>query len=131
MRDQASNLKDINLMFNATNPEIHYIVSAGQSIDIKTPGVYNVVPLNLSKIVAGYTQVSETPTTLTNFNAGSVIESAHESKSLLANDDTTSSHSTLTGNKRNTQSIQNNKSAVSDILFTDNLANLINETRQR
>ena len=52
--------KDLSLMFNANNPSIYYIVEAGRSINVTVPGVYNVIPLNLDKIVAGYSNEKAT-----------------------------------------------------------------------
>lgn len=46
--------ENITLMFNADAPHIHFVLSAGQKIDIKVPGTYEVVPISLNKIVAGY-----------------------------------------------------------------------------
>lgn len=47
-------MKDLNLMFNVENPAVYHIVEAGRSIDISVPGTYNIVPINLDKIVAGH-----------------------------------------------------------------------------
>lgn len=107
-------MKDINLMFNSANPEIHFIVSAGQSIDIKTPGVYNVVPINLEKIVAGVAKqevVTEEPKVVD--GGMSVFDMViKESDNLIMK-----------------QSPEYNKNT--DILFTQNLSKLLADSRHK
>lgn len=63
-------MKDLNLMFNVSDPSVYHIVEAGKSVTIDLPGTYNVVPINLDKIIAGYAaplpplQEPETPSLL-------------------------------------------------------------------
>jgi hypothetical protein len=46
-------MSTLNLMYNVSYPNIHYIVKAGQSINISDPGIYNIVPIDLEPLIAG------------------------------------------------------------------------------
>lgn len=106
-------MKEISLLFNSSKPEIHYLISAGQSIDIQTPGIYNVVPLNLENIIAGFQPkpALELPTVVNNL--------PESSKSILElNQPAVPREITIQGGKI-------------DTLFTQNLSQLLIEARQK
>lgn len=46
-------MSTLNLLYNTNNPGIHYIVSAGQNINITELGTYNVVPIDLQALIGG------------------------------------------------------------------------------
>lgn len=46
-------MSTLNLLYNTNNPGIHYIVSAGQNINITEVGTYNVVPIDLQALIGG------------------------------------------------------------------------------
>jgi hypothetical protein len=107
-------MKDLNLLYNTSKPDIYFVVSAGHSIPITVPGTYNLVPINLDKIVAGYqdnTIPQPPPSTNTIINK-SILSEAEELKGGEID-------------KPSEESIFN-----TEVLFTQNLSRLINQSRQ-
>lgn len=145
MNDEVS----LTLMFNAQAPHIHFVLSAGQKIDIKVPGTYEVVPISLNKIVAGYSSyknnVSEQGENndveggLTNnqYNEN-IIEYGMSDNTVSDNQDIQApsviSNSVLELNQPNTQ--EHIKEPVKggnpiNLLFTQNLSKLLVDTRYK
>ena len=54
-------MSTINLMYNTSKPDIHFVVSAGQAINITQPGIYNIVPIDLENLIAGMNVNITTP----------------------------------------------------------------------
>ena len=49
-------MNTLNLIYNVNTPTIHFIVKAGQNIDITEPGTYNMVPIDLESLIGGASQ---------------------------------------------------------------------------
>lgn len=114
-------MKDLNIMFNASNPEIHFIVSAGQSIDIKTPGVYNIVPISLEKIVAGFSESAASTQQL----ESNLLQDQQQEQQQELQDEAVSADEVP-------EPIKTFAPAKSiDMLFTQNLSALLNNSRMK
>lgn len=111
-------MKGLMLMYNSESPDRHYIISAGQKIIIEA-GEYNVVPIDLSNIIAGYKEPS--PQLYSKELPKSLIIPEVNPVSLPAVSETI--------NQREILNIQSG--SPYNTLFTGNLTQLLNSARSK